>query len=527
MKMDVRLLHGAAAERRLADRRFLDAWQELAAEDGKQHWFQQPFFCTAWYAAYAHRWAPLLVVLEGDGGLRGLMPLAVGDGGVVHAGAHQCEYQGWLATADVDAEFGREAVARVLAAGHTERWEWKNVAPGTPVAWLQEPGSAAHLSEPFASPLLDVHDQEFLTERMRGRLRSYRNRLSRRGLRYERIGEFAAARELLHRLASWCDLRQVAAHGSLPFAGDQAKMPLHERLLERPEEVWLSALFLDDAPIAAHLGFMHRGELAMGIQGYDPREGRASPGALMLFDIAADLASAGAHTLDLTPGGDAWKERYASRHRQVHRMVLHRSRAAAMAESARRALRTSARLAIAGIGGDRLHCAVTAEPASPLAAVDTIAGDRLPVAGPAAATDAAAIERLLLEHAATIGVDRAGNWMQEAMRRLASGWRPAALRDQSGAPVLLWASPAGATVDLSDPGAPRIAEPESAAAVLVVRADGAGSLPPANHVGEAMAAALGAWNESPAQLFLLTDAGSPGVRAWIRTTEPERWRRAG
>ena len=99
--MEIRLHTGPAAAQRLADPDFIRAWGELAHKDPKQTALQEPPFVTTWYRAYQQRYRPLLCLAhDAAGQVAGVMPLALGPGGeIVHAGAHQAEYHGWILSA--------------------------------------------------------------------------------------------------------------------------------------------------------------------------------------------------------------------------------------------------------------------------------------------------------------------------------------------------------------------------------------------------------------------------------------------
>ena len=521
MKLQARVHRGDDAHRLLDDPAFLAEWRSLAAADPKHTWFQEPTFAGAWYAAYASRHEAFLVTGWQDGALAGLMPLALTGDGLVHAGAHQCEYQGWIAAPEIDATFGRLAVEAAMKTWRG-RWEWRNTAPGIPSDWIEDPGARGTLATAFESPLLDVADSEFIDARMKGRLRSYRNRLERRGMRYARFTDAASAREFLPRLERWCDLRQAAAHGSVPFALDSAKADFHARLLACPEEVWLSVLWLEELPVAAHLGPFAHGELAMGVQGYDPREGKLSPGTILMFEMAADISSAGGRLLDLTPGGDAWKERYASRHRTLHHVVLHGSRAAAIAEQARRRAVAGARAAVRTVAGepDALRQRVAARPAEPAIATHEISRTDLPAPYDRGitTTDIDRIQTLLIDHAVRRGPEATRDMLSLALRRMSQGWMPVATLEGETLRALLWLNPAGSEVDLTDPGDPRLrgdGTGDVPDGTRLVIADSAGGVAPDADPGEILAAAVSLNDRLPDRLLVITDAGSQAMRRWL------------
>lgn len=469
--MKVVLERGEGAWRRLRDPAFVRAWRDLESSTPWPSLFQGPDYCLAWYEAYSSRHEPLLVS-AGGAELEGLLPLAVLDGRLCHPGDHQCEYQGWLARPAVAESFAAAAVSAALAEAGGGVWHWPALAPGAPTGWLASLGAGNATLDRRDCPLMDVTDVDFLAARAKGRLRSHRNHFERRGLRYERVGDPARARAVLDRLATWCDLRQGAAHDTMPFTSDPAKLDFHRRLLEAGERLWLSALWLEQELLAVHLGPFDGNELAMGVQAYDPREGRRSPGALLILEMAADVAAAGGTTLDLTPGGDPWKERWASHHRTVHRLDLHRSRLGATLAGTGRALEAGARRVLRTAGADpralraglerRLARVTGSSPAPPprpaLAELDTIQLQALG-SGPSAAfshpysradePDPGDFDRLLVRTAAECS--GAGSAMlAAASRALAEDWTPWCVHDDHRLEALVWTPPIEGWVDLGD-----------------------------------------------------------------------------
>jgi hypothetical protein len=59
---------------------------------------------------------------------------------------------------------------------------------------------------------------------------------------------------------------------------------------------------------------------------HSPFHARHSPGKLHVLKLGAELANEGFEALDLTPGGDAWKERFANTHDTVYELLVHPGR---------------------------------------------------------------------------------------------------------------------------------------------------------------------------------------------------------
>lgn len=335
MSVKPEIVADSDARRLLADEAFLGAWRGLAARDAKFTLLQEPEFALAWYRAYADTHAPLLVSARaGDGELLGLLPLAqeAGTGALVHAGAHQAEYHGWLATPEHDQEFLVQALLELRRTVGFGSWSWRWMPPGAASAWTDSPelrGAGIHaVSEERAAPIWDLRQRDKLDKILASSaIRSKVNRYKRRGAyRFERITEPARAAALLSVLSRQCDYRQEVLHAVRPFADDPRKAAFFRERLAYPAANHFSVLWCGDEPLALHCGVTGRGTCLLGLAAYSPAESRNSPGTLLLVELARALTAEGCHELDLTPGTDPYKLRFANGERRLCRPTLHTSR---------------------------------------------------------------------------------------------------------------------------------------------------------------------------------------------------------
>lgn len=339
LSIETLLIAGDDAWRWLEDDGFAREWKAIADADAAYTWFQEPHFCRAWYRTYRNSAQPLLMIGRASGAVRAVMPLArLSDGRLAHAGGHQCEYQGWVAGADTGVSFVIDSVRRLNGERTYTHWQWQYLSPGKPTEWLgeiQAGGMGGVIREQTQSPLLDVHDEGFIGQRIKGRLKSYINKLTRRGLRYDRPQDPARIEKILEHLARWYDIRQGAVRSTTPFTDDPFKLYFYRRLAADPTEVWLSVLETDDGPIAAHAGPFANGELNMNLPGQSLAESALSPGLILLVEMARDLRRSGGHTLDLSPGGEHHKSRFKTSERTLEGFTLYRSRTAALIAGAK------------------------------------------------------------------------------------------------------------------------------------------------------------------------------------------------
>ena len=474
--LEIELLQGADAWAFLEDPDADRAWGELAARDPKSTYYQSPGFVLPWYGVYRDRCEPVIARGTASGGaLVGLMALARrGPERIVHAGDNSAWYHGWISDPGYEGEFPRRAVEEVFRAFPVRRWPWRYLPPGASVDWISTGPAGAGVAPCGArlheSPtaVWDLTDTAKLQKRLRkGRIRNYANRYRRRGeLVFERLGPGPLADVGLRAMANWADLRHGALHGDLPYRDDSAKLALHRALLEADSGAALHVLRLDGRFVAIHVGDVENGRFFMGMQGHDPAEGRNSPGTVLLYEIARELAECGVREIDFTPGGEPWKNRYATATRTAVAVEFFRSAAAARLLDTADLGRAMVKRVLQGAGidpwrlRDRLRAATAgrgtshtggthaasalAEPVEIPLAAPTSSPDGGPAAVPVAS--AAAIEDILLLDD-TLDRDAAQSLLADGLRRLTDGWSACTWRDGRALRGLGWVRAEGAPGD--------------------------------------------------------------------------------
>src|SRR5690606_38129750 len=112
------------------------AWRQLHTACPWGTVFQGPAFADAWYETYAAVQDPVVVLGWAENReLAGLLLLAQdrASGMLTHVGAHQAEYQAWLALPESADRFPIEALAAIRQAGLASRLPFRYLAPGTPL----------------------------------------------------------------------------------------------------------------------------------------------------------------------------------------------------------------------------------------------------------------------------------------------------------------------------------------------------------------------------------------------------------
>lgn len=323
--MPLRLLREDEANIILRDPSFQNDWFKLAAACPWSTSCQSWAFADAWFVTYADTYEPLLLVERDSlGSLSGLFVLAFhrSTGHITHVGAHQAEYQVWLAGVNNSDAFIESALDELAKAFPGKQLKLQYLPPGSPIDWcgrLSRWGSQTVVREKKL-PLLSVGLNSTVEQSLRKKSNKSRmNRLQKLApLRFVQVDNAADLASMLDDIADYCDLRQGAINSVFPFRDDPQKKNFCLRMMEKPGLLHASALILGDNIIAANIGQINRSSVSIGILCHSPFMAEHSPGKIHLLLLARELGRQGFSSLDLTAGGDAYKERSADHYDRVH-----------------------------------------------------------------------------------------------------------------------------------------------------------------------------------------------------------------
>lgn len=320
---------GAQASALLHDADFMRAWERLADACPWTTVYQMPGFAHTWYRIYADRYEPLVITLQDDDNLLGMLLLArdVEGGDVVHVGAHHAEYQGWLATQEHSAALVAGA-AKVLREMGVQELRLHMASPKLPLDSLRA-------LEPLGmQATVHTHDRGLMRV---GAGNDIENSLKKKGnkSRISRLSKNAPLElvqlnsreeldEVFDAIIEQCDLRQGAVNNSLPFRGDPRKRDFYLAMMDEPGLLHATVLRAGDKVLAAHLGPIDRDYVSLGLIAHSPLVAAHSPGKLLLLFLGRLLGRQGFSVFDLTPGG-SYKDRFADRHEPVPSVTLHLS----------------------------------------------------------------------------------------------------------------------------------------------------------------------------------------------------------
>jgi CelD/BcsL family acetyltransferase involved in cellulose biosynthesis len=327
--MPLNLLIGADAESLLGDRAFQQQWRSLYSCCSWGTIFQGADFVTTWYRVYRSQFQPVLITETlADGSLSGLLTLAATPDSqqLIFAGAGQAEYHTWLATSDRGDTFIAAAMdlLRTSFAGLTLTFEY--LPPLAPKQWLEPGRPWANQSRlvMWKRPLMKLGDGENLRKSLKKSANKSRlNRLKKLGdVQFEQLHGVAALTAVFDRIIAYYDFRQGAVNDSIYFQADPLKQPFYLALMDVPGLLHATVLKVGDEVVAAHLGLSDGKECGLGIPAHSPFYAAHSPGKLQLLMLGVELAQQGFHTLDLTPGGDPYKDRFATDYDEAHILTI-------------------------------------------------------------------------------------------------------------------------------------------------------------------------------------------------------------
>ena len=323
INLNLKLLMGSQAELWLSDPANLADWRSLQHHTDCKAPYLSPLFCCIWLQHYSDACEPLLVIGKNfGGGLRALMPLVHINGTITGVGSHQAEYQGWICHPEDSDGFFNDAIAALMAAYPEARLRLKYILPGHCADTLK--AYCNHRLQVrlvcHRRPLLTINPETIRTTLKKKSNRSKFNRLNRLGhLQLKWVTNIDDFDHYMDTVFAAYDLRQGAQNNVCPFFEEPIKRWFHRHWFDQcPDDIILSLLTLDDRPIAAFFGVVIDRVLVNAIVAHDPRLSAHSASKLHIYMLAEKLAEMGFTHLDLTPGGDEWKDRFATEYHDVY-----------------------------------------------------------------------------------------------------------------------------------------------------------------------------------------------------------------
>jgi CelD/BcsL family acetyltransferase involved in cellulose biosynthesis len=325
------LLYDQAAHEIVKNNEFIRQWNVLLRNCSYATAFQEPAFVCSWYEAYRDKWKPLVVYSENSNHtLTGLLLLAYDPESreLVHAGSSQAEYHSWISLPGEEVGFLSQAFRELLKGYDFKKFRFRyfpavemlDVLAKLPVADCIEIRKRPR-------PLMVLNAEEIKASFAKKSNKSRFNRLKKLGkVDFYRIKDITALNNVFDELIAFYDLRQGAINQSMPFHEDEYKRKFHVELFQLAgDTAYVTVTCLNDQPIAGFWGMVSKSKVHLGMVMHSPFLAEHSIGKLHLMQLSEQLVKDGFETLDLTPGSDPWKERFANAHDEVAEIILYRS----------------------------------------------------------------------------------------------------------------------------------------------------------------------------------------------------------
>jgi CelD/BcsL family acetyltransferase involved in cellulose biosynthesis len=328
-EMSLRLLTDEDALEHVQSRDFQSRWMALHDCCPWATACQHPDFVVPWYELYFPVYFPVIVLDENeDGSLNGVLTLALRRNGtrITGAGDQQAEYQGWIEAPVVGNNFIQNALKKIRDTFPSFDICLKYLPPGIPLTWLNEQGSYRKYCSlrSHARPIMKIDEAAMERQRNKKNHRQNYNRLRKVGpVQFESVVEHDRFIQVFDEMCTQYDFRQGALYHYMPFASDPFKKPFYLELHKRGM-LHTSILTVDGKIAASHLGMLSRARAVhLGINTHDPAFAAHSPGGLLLAMLGVHLATENLPVLDLTPGGDGYKEHFATDHDTVFELIIY------------------------------------------------------------------------------------------------------------------------------------------------------------------------------------------------------------
>jgi CelD/BcsL family acetyltransferase involved in cellulose biosynthesis len=305
---------------------FLIAWKTLLQACGWATACQHPDFIIPWYQIYKVRCVPVVVTEEdSDGSIVGLLPLALTSNGklLVGAGMVEAEYQCWVERPENSNQFIRKAIDAIRKSFPKAILHLRYINVGAPVDWMGSLKSGYfYRLQKHIRPLMKLSGPE-IAERLNSKKNRTRiNKLKRSGeVSFVRVKDHHLFLTSFDDICAKYDSRQKEKNAVAPFQDDPLKGKLYIELHRRG--ILHATLLKVGSHVAAfHAGLISRDWLHYGVCGHSSGFEEQSPGKIHLLMLGAFLQEENFSMLDLTPGGDEYKEMFATQHDTVFEFFL-------------------------------------------------------------------------------------------------------------------------------------------------------------------------------------------------------------
>ncbi|HEY4652171.1 MAG TPA: GNAT family N-acetyltransferase [Pontibacter sp.] len=328
---------GGAAFQLLSDTDFQSRWDKLYESCPWGTVFQRREFVSQWYQVYQSEFLPIIVTSTSQGSLVGLLTMALNLSGVVPAklecsrgniigaGHYEAEYQVWLAETSGSDLFVVQALQEISRQFPKCNVHFRFLPAATPMQWVKQNRLRRDvIVQELKRPLMDLKNPELAKAFRKAEFRNKLNRLKRLGeLQFLHIKDADTFSNILQDATIQFDFRQGAMFNKNQFRESPLKSIFLKAMFEQ-DLLHVTALKVNEDVLSVIMAVVGNGWVHLGgINVHTPFHAKYySPGFVHFLMLGQFLAEEGVAIFDLTPGGDAYKERLATRHDYVYELII-------------------------------------------------------------------------------------------------------------------------------------------------------------------------------------------------------------
>jgi len=321
--MNIKILSKDDTLKIISNKKFISTWKSLAENTSHCTIIQEYGFVVSWYKSYLDKHKPMMVLgYDKQKNVVGILPLAIAydTGNLSHAGGDQAEYHGWICLKEYEEEFLIHSLISIKKECSPGKWKWGWLPSGVDISWFNSDllkKSGIYINKTVSkSPLYNLENSDKIKKIKRKRSnRNKVNQLEREGeLKFERIQSRNYAKKLLETIIAQYSFRQLALFNHNPLQKEINKKICLAQMDLMPENIHFTVLWHGDELLACNFGLCTAENVILGLMSYDPTKGKYSPGSIFLIKLLEYLKEEGYKILDLTPGGDSYKENFSNAH---------------------------------------------------------------------------------------------------------------------------------------------------------------------------------------------------------------------
>ncbi|GAB3647980.1 hypothetical protein GCM10028791_10920 [Echinicola sediminis] len=331
---------------------FINQWEGVYQACEWSTLFQRPVFVIEWYKAFATDHLPILVYQQSKGRLVSMLTLVKergGQGTITGAGKSDALYQTWISTEEDKSSFITQALVMMRSKFKKNDIVLSCVPDKVPMEWAYDEDWLPYCEvKPINRPLIDLTEEVVGKLTRKKQFRECTNKLKRLGnFTFDRITDAEEIEFLLDALAIQYDFRQGAVHNRTPFRNAKGKKEFYLSMLKN-NVFFLTVIRVDGELVSATMGGFGSGGwvFGTGANSFSVHYVKFSPGILNFIMMAQCLMEMGYSVLDMSIGGQAYKDRLINRSDTVYKLTVSPQKKTVLKKQIKRKIETAVNVAI-------------------------------------------------------------------------------------------------------------------------------------------------------------------------------------